>query len=86
MEAKNCCDAVSLTQIEIAKLASLVADQVIERLAVTSGKLEISARSVDRYIAEGVFPSGFKIGSSLVRWRVSVVEAWIRDQSSGGAG
>jgi predicted DNA-binding transcriptional regulator AlpA len=49
-------------------------------------KLGISGRSVDRYIAEGVFPSGFKIGSSLVRWRVSVVEAWIRDQSSGGAG
>jgi excisionase family DNA binding protein len=39
--------------------------------------LKLSARSIDRKIAQGEFPKGMKIGS-LVRWRRSSIEQWIR--------
>jgi predicted DNA-binding transcriptional regulator AlpA len=47
-------------------------------------RLRISCRSVDRYIEQGAFPRGLRIGKgSLVRWREAVVEEWIRTRSPG---
>jgi predicted DNA-binding transcriptional regulator AlpA len=42
-----------------------------------SQQLKLSPRSIDRKISQGSFPKGFKIGS-LVRWRRSSIEQWIR--------
>ena len=41
--------------------------------------LKLSARSIDRKIAQGQFPKGMKIGS-LVRWPKGLVDKWISDQ------
>jgi excisionase family DNA binding protein len=41
--------------------------------------LKLSARSIDRKIAQGEFPKGMKIGS-LVRWPKALIDKWISDQ------
>lgn len=41
--------------------------------------LKLSARSIDRKIAQGQFPKGMKIGS-LVRWPKALIDKWICDQ------
>jgi predicted DNA-binding transcriptional regulator AlpA len=51
-------------------------EQLLTKKQVSS-KLKISCRSIDRKIAQGEFPRGFKIGSSLVRWRLSIIDQWI---------
>ena len=46
----------------------------------------VSTRSIDRWIDEGAFPRGVKIGQAgpkgLVRWQKSAIEKWIADQAS----
>jgi len=44
----------------------------------TASKVGFSTRTLDRKIADGLFPAGIKIGAS-VRWRESVVDQWIAD-------
>ena len=41
--------------------------------------LKLSARSIDRKIAQGEFPKGMKIGS-LVRWPKALIDKWISDR------
>jgi predicted DNA-binding transcriptional regulator AlpA len=46
-----------------------------------SQKLRLSMRTIDRRIAAGLFPQGFKIGAA-VRWRESVIDRFLRDMAS----
>ena len=43
-------------------------------------QLKLSTRTIDRRIATGDFPRGFKVGS-VVRWPIDEIERWVEDRS-----
>jgi len=59
------------------QLELLPAERLL-RKKETASRVSLSTRTLDRKIAEGLFPKGIKIGSA-VRWRESVIDQWIAD-------
>jgi len=47
------------------------------------GYLPVSATTIWRWIKEGTFPKGHKIGPKTTIWYESEVKNWLEDQSSG---
>lgn len=42
----------------------------------------VSEASFYRMLRHGRFPAGLRLGPMMIRWRLSVVEQWISEQSS----
>ena len=59
------------------QLELLEAEKLLTK-ADLAEKLKLSKRSIDRRIAAGLFPPGFKLGAA-VRWRESVVDRFLRE-------
>jgi prophage regulatory protein len=59
------------------QLELLRAERLLRKKEIAQ-KLGLSTRTVDRKIADGLFPPGIKIGPS-VRWRESVIDQWIAE-------
>lgn len=72
MTTQQRCEAHSNEPREVTGERLISKKQLAERFG-------ISCRSIDRYVAEGIFPPGLKLGrnGSLVRWRENVVDDWI---------
>jgi len=48
-------------------------------------KLGISSHTLQRWIKSGKFPQPIKFGERLVRWKLSTVDAWVKQNESGVA-
>ena len=42
----------------------------------------VSEASFYRMLRQGRFPAGLRLGPSMIRWRLSVVDGWINEQSN----
>lgn len=57
------------------------------RLDSVAKALDISTRTLSRWVATGEFPApDFRHGSKLVFWRAETVDAWVDQHFTGGAG
>jgi len=54
-------------------------DFIMRRKAVLN-KVSISKSTLDRWVAQGTFPSPLKLGDYAVGWRWSDIQKWIKDR------
>ena len=62
-------------------MVSTAEDRLLASADVTR-RLGISKVTLHRYVTAGRFPPGIKIGLRAVRWRESVVNAWIDQRAA----
>ena len=58
-----------------------VADQLLSAKEVYK-IIGISEASFYRMLRQGRFPAGLRLGPATIRWRLSVVDGWINEQSN----
>lgn len=45
-------------------------------------KLNVSRSSINRWRKAGTFPKGQRFGARSIRWRESVIDAWMKSQGA----
>jgi predicted DNA-binding transcriptional regulator AlpA len=85
-ESRNVEDCSQVTQtptIAVMERQAHHDDDMLSRVELAAA-LNISTRTVDRWIAEGTGPPYVRLPRGMLRWRWGDVQAWLAERREGG--
>jgi predicted DNA-binding transcriptional regulator AlpA len=79
----NCTQSEQTLTIAVMDRQAYRDDDMLSR-AELAAALNVSTRTVDRWIAEGTGPPYIRLPRGMLRWRWGDVQAWLAQRREGG--